>query len=122
MTFLAEEETETDAAAVRELRLQLANVKQQMEQSEKQQNENFAQYRDLVTQLSGYDIRLSEDGFCEAENVQSRDCTFFFQKHPKPEEGEAPGAVDLLDNECARRWRDVLENYLVNFLDVKNLK
>lgn len=83
MTFLADEAE--DQELVRELRLQLANVKQQLEQNEKNQLEFINQYRELVGLLCGYDIRLGEDGFCEAENLvpSSTQCVFFFQVYLK---------------------------------------
>lgn len=120
MTFLVTNEDDDDnGEQIRQLRLQLANVKQQMEQNDRNQSAYLANYRDLVALLCGYNIRMDEDGFCEAENVNSKDCTFIFQKHPPADAGEqqssttATAGVDLLDNECASKWKDVLENYLV---------
>lgn len=98
------------------------------EQNEQSNSEYLAQYREFVKILCGYDIRFGEDGFCEAENVLSKDCVFLFQKQQIPLDGECStsnltttqatvSGVDLLDSESARQWKDVLENYLVkNFL------
>lgn len=129
LTFLAADaEEEADPALIRELRLQLDNLKSQLKQTESEQADYLAQYRELVTMLSGYNIRFGEDGFCEAENVHSKNCTFLFQKHQyaqqqqdeenKQQQQPIRPTVDLLDNDCAHRWKDVLENYLVRYHSV----
>ena len=124
---MVEDEDEEDHSTARELRLQLANVKTLLEQTEQSSSEYLSQYKELIKLLCGYDIRFGEDGFCEVENVLSKDCTFIFQKQQIPLDGEVSSStqttgasVDLLDNECARRWKDVLENYLVIMSFIKN--
>jgi hypothetical protein len=70
--------------------------------------------------------RLGEDGFCEAENVLSRDCIFLFRKNQQGggEQNQIIGGegqnqqpiaegIDLLESESTRRWKDVVDNYLV---------
>lgn len=123
LTFLVEDEDEEDPSTIRELRLQLANVKTLVEQNEQSNSEYLAQYKEFVKLLCGYDIRFGEDGFCEAENILSKDCTFLFQKQQIPLDGEgsssATGAgIDLLDSESARQWKDVLENYLLRYQSI----
>jgi len=119
--LVEEEENEEDPSTIRELRLQLANVKTLVEQNEQSNSEYLAQYKEFVKLLCGYDIRFGEDGFCEAENILSKDCTFLFQKQQIPLDVECTSStqittgagIDLLDSESARQWKDVLENYLV---------
>ncbi|KAF7638145.1 hypothetical protein Mgra_00002371 [Meloidogyne graminicola] len=129
LTFLVEDEEEEDDSTIRELRLQLANVKTLAEQNEQSNSEYLAQYREFVKILCGYDIRFGEDGFCEAENVLSKDCVFLFQKQQIPLDGECStsnltttqatvSGVDLLDSESARQWKDVLENYLLRYQSI----
>jgi len=97
-----------------------------LEKNERAHLEFANQYRELVGQLCGYEIRLGEDGFCEAENVLSRDCIFLFRKKQQQGgeqqqnigeggEGQQPIAegIDLLESESTRRWKDVVDNYLV---------
>uniref|UniRef100_A0A915MPS7 Uncharacterized protein n=1 Tax=Meloidogyne javanica TaxID=6303 RepID=A0A915MPS7_MELJA len=127
LTFLVEEEeNEEDPSTIRELRLQLANVKTLVEQNEQSNSEYLAQYKEFVKLLCGYDIRFGEDGFCEAENILSKDCTFLFQKQQIPLDVECTSStqtttgagIDLLDSESARQWKDVLENYLIRYQSI----
>lgn len=72
---------------------------------------------------------MGEDGFCEAENVLSRDCIFLFRKNQQSggEQNQIIGGegqnqqpiaegIDLLESESTRRWKDVVDNYLVREL------
>uniref|UniRef100_A0A915ND27 Uncharacterized protein n=1 Tax=Meloidogyne javanica TaxID=6303 RepID=A0A915ND27_MELJA len=103
-----------------------ANVKTLVEQNEQSNSEYLAQYKEFVKLLCGYDIRFGEDGFCEAENILSKDCTFLFQKQQIPLDVECTSStqittgagIDLLDSESARQWKDVLENYLIRYQSI----
>uniref|UniRef100_A0A914IAF7 Mitotic spindle assembly checkpoint protein MAD1 n=1 Tax=Globodera rostochiensis TaxID=31243 RepID=A0A914IAF7_GLORO len=110
---LTEAELEEDSGHVHNLRVQLRALKHRLRQTEKGSAEVLREFRETVALLSGYDVRIGEEGFCEVENVHSKNCVFLFQKHD-----QQPPTVDLLDNECAQRWKDMIANYLAQYNSV----
>ncbi|KAL3082405.1 hypothetical protein niasHT_038471 [Heterodera trifolii] len=108
-----EETEDSNDGHVHNLRVQIRALKEQLDQTENVNAELLREFRETVALISGYDVRIGEEGFFEAESVHSKNCVFLFQKH-----GQQPPTVDLLDNECAQRWKDLISNYLVRYNSV----
>ncbi|KAI1713943.1 mitotic checkpoint protein domain-containing protein [Ditylenchus destructor] len=99
---------EEDSEQIKDLRRQLKRVTREYEQAAELQKNLALQYRQLVTLLTGYQIKMREEGFCEVGNVMDQGGMFCFQK-------KEDNSIDLLDNDCAQKWKPVVENYLAKY-------
>ncbi|KAI1717777.1 mitotic checkpoint protein [Ditylenchus destructor] len=108
---------EEDSEQIKDLRRQLKRVTREYEQAAELQKNLALQYRQVVTLLTGYQIKMREEGFCEVNFCYTYkfECQFgeiiFKYSFQKKEDN----SIDLLDNDCAQRWKPIVENYLAKY-------
>uniref|UniRef100_A0A915ELK2 Mitotic spindle assembly checkpoint protein MAD1 n=1 Tax=Ditylenchus dipsaci TaxID=166011 RepID=A0A915ELK2_9BILA len=103
--------TEDNSEEVQDLRRELKRLNKEYETASNVQKELALQYRQIVTLLTGYQVKMREEGFCEVGNVLDQGGVFLFQRRED-------NGVDLLDNDCAQRWKPIVENYLAKYNSV----
>lgn len=64
---------------IRDLRAQLKRIKREHERMQQIQKDLALQYRKMVALLTGFQIKMREEGLCEVGHVLETQSVFFFQ-------------------------------------------
>lgn len=91
---------------VSDLQFQLHKSEKEKERALKIQSDLVKQYRAIVIALSGWQIKMKDDGFAEIESVFSPGNFFVFKVE------NFGKSVSLLETDYAKKWSNQIEEYL----------